>query len=93
MATPSDNLWLGILSSELTDSDLKNLFLKYGNVHSVTTPNPSRTYAFVYFILIEDAKEAMKGLRGSVLRGNETQIDFAKPGRTSKFLGLCLTLI
>lgn len=76
--TPSNNLYVGNLSSQVTHSDLMNLFSKHGDLHSVTAPNTSRNYAFVSFNRIEDAKAAVEGLRGTVLRGNAIKIGFAK---------------
>ncbi|KAF7133007.1 hypothetical protein RHSIM_Rhsim09G0022500 [Rhododendron simsii] len=84
--TPSNNLWVGNLSSQVTHSDLMNLFSRHGDLHSVTAPNASRNYAFVCFNRIEDAKAAVEGLRGTVLRGNAIKIDFAKTAKPCKTL-------
>ncbi|KAL6978220.1 hypothetical protein U1Q18_041747, partial [Sarracenia purpurea var. burkii] len=75
---PSNNLWVGNLSFDVTDSDLMNLFSKYGAVDSITT-YPLRCFGFVYFKRVEDAKAARDALRGTYLRGNSLKIEFARP--------------
>lgn len=76
--TPSNNLWVGNLASDVTDSDLMELFAQYGALDSVTTYS-SRSYAFVFFKLVEDAKAAKDALQGAELRGNRVKIEFARP--------------
>lgn len=80
----NNNLWVGNLSADVTDSDLRNLFEKHGAVDSVTC-YPTRSYAFVNMKRPEDAKRAKESLQGLVLRGGSLKIDFAKP--------VCITLI
>ena len=78
--TPSNNLWVGNLSGETVDSDLMELFNKYGALDSVTTYS-SRSYAFVFFKRVEDAKAAKDALQGVTLHGNQIKIEFARPVR------------
>ncbi|XWS09352.1 hypothetical protein CRYUN_Cryun40dG0077800 [Craigia yunnanensis] len=78
--TPSNNLWVGNLSGETVDSDLMELFNKYGVLDSVTTYS-SRSYAFVYFKRVEDAKAAKDALQGTTLHGNQIKIEFARPAK------------
>ena len=78
--TPSNNLWVGNLSGETVDSDLMELFNKYGALDSVTTYS-SRSYAFVFFKRVEDAKAAKDALQGTTLHGNQIKIEFARPVR------------
>ncbi|KAI8537476.1 hypothetical protein RHMOL_Rhmol09G0026300 [Rhododendron molle] len=74
--TPSNNLYVGNLSSQVTHSDLMNLFSKHGDLHSVTAPNTSRNYAFVCFNRIEDAKAAVEAVTKEIL-----QEEFLKFGK------------
>ncbi|OMO68019.1 hypothetical protein CCACVL1_20129 [Corchorus capsularis] len=83
--TPSNNLWVGNLSGETVDSDLMELFNKYGALDSVTTYS-SRSYAFVYFKRVEDAKAAKEALQGTALHGNPIKIEFARPAKPCKNL-------
>ncbi|XP_057460509.1 flowering time control protein FPA-like isoform X1 [Actinidia eriantha] len=82
---PSNNLWVGNLSTDVTDSDLMSLFSKYGAVDSITA-YASRSYAFVYFKRVEHAKAALEALHGTYLRGNSMKIEFAKPAKPCKSL-------
>ncbi|KAI4324347.1 hypothetical protein L6164_023894 [Bauhinia variegata] len=83
--TPSNNLWVGNLSPEVTDSDLMDLFAQYGALDSVTSYS-ARSYAFVFFKRIEDAKAAKNALQGAPLRGNPIKIEFARPAKPCKHL-------
>ncbi|KAD7477835.1 hypothetical protein E3N88_00971 [Mikania micrantha] len=80
-----NNLWVGNLAADVTDSDLRSLFEKHGAVDSVTC-YPARSYAFVNMRRPEDAKRAKDSLQGVVLRGGSLKIDFAKPARPCKTL-------
>lgn len=85
--TPSNNLWVGNLASDVTDSDLMELFAQYGALDSVTSYS-SRSYAFLFFKRMEDAKAAKDALQGTPLRGNPIKIEFARPVRSV----LCISL-
>jgi hypothetical protein len=76
--TPSNNLWVGNLASDVADSDLMDLFAQYGALDSVTSYS-SRSYAFIFFKRIEDAKAAKEALQGAELRGHPVKIEFARP--------------
>ncbi|CAI9762888.1 unnamed protein product [Fraxinus pennsylvanica] len=82
---PSNNLWIGNVSSEVSESELKALFEKHGKVDSVTL-YPGRNYAFMYFKDIEAAKGAKQRLQGYVLRGIPLKIEFAKSAKPCKSL-------
>lgn len=77
-ALPSNNLWVGNLSRDVTDADLAALFNKHGAL-DIVKKNLSRSYAFVYFECVENAKAAREALQGTVLRGSALKIEFAKP--------------
>ncbi|XP_073261732.1 flowering time control protein FPA isoform X2 [Populus alba] len=81
----SNNLWVGNISREVADSDLMELFAQFGALDSVTTYS-ARSYAFVYFKHVEDAKQAKDALQGSSLRGNQIKIEFARPEQLPDFL-------
>ncbi|KAL4311924.1 hypothetical protein GQ457_01G034840 [Hibiscus cannabinus] len=83
--TPSNNLWVGSLSSETVDSDLMELFGKYGELDSVATYS-SRSFGFVFFKRVEDARAAKDALRGATLHGNQIKIEFARPAKPCKSL-------
>ena len=75
---PSNNLWVGNLASDVADSDLMDLFAQYGALDSVTSYS-ARSYAFVFFKRIEDAKAAKDTLQGADLHGHPIKIEFARP--------------
>ncbi|CAK7322648.1 unnamed protein product [Dovyalis caffra] len=81
----SNNLWVGNISIDVTEADLMELFAQYGALDSVTTYS-ARTYGFVYFKRVEDAKLAKEALQGTSLRGNQIKIEFARPAKPSKHL-------
>uniref|UniRef100_A0A6N2L338 RRM domain-containing protein n=1 Tax=Salix viminalis TaxID=40686 RepID=A0A6N2L338_SALVM len=81
----SNNLWVGNISREVADSDLMELFAQFGALDSVTTYS-ARSYAFVYFKHVEDAKQAKDALQGTSLRGNQIKIEFARPEQLPDFL-------
>lgn len=90
MESPSNNLWVGNLTSDTTDADLMELFAKYGALDSVTTYS-SRSFAFLYFKRVEDAKAAKDALQGTTVRGNPIKIEFARPV-CSNFFDLILMI-
>ncbi|KAG4386782.1 hypothetical protein AAZX31_11G123800 [Glycine max] len=84
-APPSNNLWVGNLAADVTDADLMELFAKYGALDSVTSYS-ARSYAFVFFKRVEDAKAAKNALQGTSLRGSSLKIEFARPAKACKQL-------
>ncbi|KAK6914534.1 RNA recognition motif domain [Dillenia turbinata] len=81
----SNNLWVGNLTADVTDSDLMELFGKYGALDNITSYS-SRGFAFVYFKRMEDARAAKDALQGAPLRGNSIKIELARPAKQSKHL-------
>ncbi|KAK7341567.1 hypothetical protein VNO80_24501 [Phaseolus coccineus] len=84
-SSPSNNLWVGNLAPDVTDADLMELFAKYGALDSVTSYS-ARSYAFVFFKRVEDAKAAKNALQGTSLRGSSLKIEFARPAKANKQL-------
>uniref|UniRef100_A0A7N2M5A2 RRM domain-containing protein n=1 Tax=Quercus lobata TaxID=97700 RepID=A0A7N2M5A2_QUELO len=67
--TPSNNLWVGNLASDVADSDLMDLFVQYSALDSVTSYS-SRSYAFIFFKRIEVAKATKDTLQDVDLHGH-----------------------
>ncbi|KAF6152435.1 hypothetical protein GIB67_035503 [Kingdonia uniflora] len=82
---PSQNLWVGNLSTETTDSDLTDLFGEYGEIDNVTN-YAARNFAFLHFKRLDDAKAARDALQGSNLHGNPMKIEYARPAKPGKHL-------
>lgn len=78
----SNNLWIGNLPSDVTQSELMGLFARFGPLDCVI-PYSTRSYGFVFFRCIEDAGAAKNALQGTVLRGIPLKIEFARPVRSS----------
>lgn len=56
-------LYVRNLTSEVSENDVKDVFLPYGNIERV---RKVRDYAFVHFDKREDALNAMRALNGKV---------------------------
>ncbi|XP_021642170.2 flowering time control protein FPA isoform X2 [Hevea brasiliensis] len=82
---PSSNLWVGNLAADVSDSNLMDLFAKFGVLDCMMTCT-SRSYAFLYFKRVEDAAAAKETLQGTVLRGYPLKIEFARPAKPCKHL-------
>lgn len=77
VAPPSRKLWVGNLSSHVTESVLSEQFLRFGDIESIAYL-PGRSYAYVNFKKEEDAVLALRALHGSNLAGMPLRIEFAK---------------
>ncbi|XP_068665038.1 flowering time control protein FPA-like [Aristolochia californica] len=82
---PSNILWLGNLSPDVTDSDLMTCFGKFGALDSITTFS-SRCFAFIYFKALDDAKAAKEAVQGTVIHGSPIKIEFARPPKPGKHI-------
>ncbi|KAI5060204.1 hypothetical protein GOP47_0024624 [Adiantum capillus-veneris] len=82
---PSRLLWVGNVAADASEALLIQTFAKYGAVDYVSA-YPARSYAFIEFRDLEDAKEAKAGLQGKLIKGQSLRIEFAKPAKPSKHL-------
>lgn len=83
-------LYVGNLSYNARDEDLKNLFSKYGSVQSVNVitdrlTGRSKGFAFVQMSSPEEAQKALE-LNGSSFLGRTLRVSEAKP-RETRFEG------
>lgn len=79
-------LYVGNLSYETTEEELKELFSKYGTVESASIITDKRSgyskgFGFVEMSTPEEAKKAMDALNGTEIGGRTIKIDEAKPMR------------
>ncbi|KAG2323907.1 hypothetical protein Bca52824_006635 [Brassica carinata] len=79
---PSRHLWVGNLPLGISERELADRFLRFGELESVAF-QPARSYAFLNFKHDEDAFAAFDSLQGFPLNGNELKIEFAKPEKSS----------
>lgn len=82
-------LYVGNLSYETSESDLRSAFEGYGQVSSVNVitdkyTGKSRGFAFVEMDSKEEANEAMTKLHESELNGRNLNINEAKPRNDSQ---------
>ena len=85
-------IFVGNLSTEVTEEELNTLFIEHGSVSSVKiirdiSTNMSRGFGFVEMPRKVDAKKALKSLNDSKLRGERIVVNEAKPGRDRKSAG------
>ncbi|XP_010527796.1 PREDICTED: flowering time control protein FPA-like [Tarenaya hassleriana] len=81
----SNNLWVGSLSTDTTESDLAELFGRFGDVDRITAYS-SRCFAFIYFRRVEEAVAAKEALQGTSLNGSQIKIEYARPAKPCKSL-------
>lgn len=69
------NIYIGNLSMETTETDLRNEFMKYGEVTSVTIMNDRyigsgqpRAYGYVQMISKEEGTNAIANISGKVIK-------------------------
>ncbi len=78
------NIYVGNLSYQTTEEELRKIFAPYGSVERVSIPldsvtGKSRGFAFVEMQDEVAAGEAIRGLNGSELRGRTLLVNKARP--------------
>ena len=77
-------LYVGNLSWEVKDSDLRELFAKFGELSEVKVmidnfSGRSKGFAFVTFVSEDSAKKAIAELDGKDFKGRNIKVNEAKP--------------
>ncbi len=77
-------LYVGNLSYETTDDDLREMFAKAGTVESVALPMDRETrrprgFGFVEMSSPEEARKAISMLDGQTVRERQIKVNEAKP--------------
>jgi RNA recognition motif-containing protein len=78
------NIYVGNLSFEVTDDDLRQLFSAYGEVESASVikdrfSGESRGFGFVEMPARKDADAAISALNGTDVKGRSITVNEAKP--------------
>ncbi|MCL2924474.1 MAG: RNA-binding protein [Trichodesmium sp. MAG_R04] len=78
------SVYVGNLSYDATEQELKDAFGKYGNVKRVQVPNDRETgrprgFAFVEMDTEEEETAAINGLDGTELMGRNLKVNKARP--------------
>lgn len=82
--TPSRALWIGNVSNEITEDDLYQEFVHFGDIESIRMLR-AKTCAFVNFYTEDSALKALHSMQGKVLANMPIKLNFGKlPSRTSK---------
>jgi len=82
-------MYVGNLSFNVTEEDLKDMFTEYGDVESVNIvldrfSKQSRGFGFVEMQNNSEADKAIKALNGSELKGRNIKISQSEPNRRKK---------
>jgi len=78
------NIYIGNLSSDVVDDDLRQAFEAFGEVTSATVikdkfSGESRGFGFVEMPSQDEAKSAIEGLNGNDLKGQSLTVNEARP--------------
>ncbi|MBM4026880.1 MAG: RNA-binding protein [Planctomycetes bacterium] len=78
------NIYVGNLSFEVTDDDLRQLFTAYGEVETASVvkdrfSGESRGFGFVEMPARKDADAAIAALNGTDVKGRTITVNEAKP--------------
>jgi RNA recognition motif-containing protein len=78
------NIYVGNLSRETTDEDLRQAFEAFGQVTTINIikdkfSGESRGFGFVEMPTRSEAEAAIEGMNGQDLKGNEVNVNEAKP--------------
>ena len=78
----SSNLYLGNLSYQVEENQLRELFSEYGEVVSVKSFQ-DKGFGFVEMSSPEEAKKALEALNGKEFLGRDMKVDEARPRKAT----------
>ncbi|MFH0778177.1 MAG: RNA-binding protein [Candidatus Eisenbacteria bacterium] len=83
------NIYVGNLSREVADGDLKQAFEAFGRVESASVikdrfTGESRGFGFVEMPSSDEARAAINGLNGKELKGRTLNVNEARPRDDSR---------
>ena len=86
------NIYVGNLSNEVTEEDLKQAFETFGQVESVNIikdkyTNRSKGFGFVEMASKAEGQSAIDGLNGKELKGKAVTVNEARPRTESRGRG------
>jgi RNA recognition motif-containing protein len=85
---PSQHLWVGNISTSVTEMTLAEQFSRFGDIESLKLYS-TKNYAFVTLNTVEDAMYAKKRLHGTVLGGLAIRIEFVKGVSVDRLTCIC----
>jgi RNA recognition motif-containing protein len=83
------NIYVGNLSSDVSEDDLRNLFSEYGNILSVKIikdlfSGSSKGFGFVEMPGVTEAQKAINDLNAKELKGKKIVVNEARPKTGSR---------
>lgn len=83
------NIYVGNLSYEVTEDDLRTAFESFGKVESANIiqdkySGKSKGFGFIEMPSAEEAKSAIDGLNGKELKGRNLNVNEARPRSESR---------
>jgi len=83
------NIYVGNLSREVTESELREAFAAFGEVTSASVikdkfTGDSRGFGFVEMPNKDEAEQAIAGLNGKELKGRNLNVNEARPRRDDR---------
>ncbi|WOL19244.1 serine/arginine-rich splicing factor SR34A [Canna indica] len=83
----SRTLYVGNLPIDIRESEVEDLFYKYGHIVEIQLKNPPRPpgYCFVEFESSRDAENAVRGRDGYNFDGHRLRVELAHGGRGQSF--------
>ena len=78
----SSNLYLGNLSYQATEEEVKELFSGFGEIKSIKL-FADKGFGFVEMSSPEEAKEALEALNNKEFLGREMKVDEARPRKNT----------
>lgn len=78
------NIYVGNLSFDVTENDLKEAFAEFGEIQSVAIikdkfSGESRGFGFVEMTNKDEAEKAINALNGKEIKGREIKVNEARP--------------
>ncbi|CAG9464326.1 unnamed protein product [Pedinophyceae sp. YPF-701] len=74
---PPRRLWVANLPSDIRESEVDDLFHKYGKIRSIDC-KPEKKFAFVEFVDDRDAEDAIRGRDNYEFDGSRLRVEFAR---------------
>ncbi|KAF2917067.1 hypothetical protein DAI22_09g165200 [Oryza sativa Japonica Group] len=85
-APETNTLWVGNLPAQAAEDDVMASFSPHGALDCVMARAGPRSYAFVLFRSVPEARAALDALQGSKVKGSVVRLEFARPARAVKNL-------
>lgn len=87
-APETNTLWVGNLPAQAAEDDVMAAFSPHGALDCVMARAGPRSYSFVLFRSVPEARGALDALQGSKVKGSVVRLEFARPVRCLLFLHL-----